>query len=478
MPVVLAVVLILAAFAAVLCVRAANVKPRRAVTPDSSPVEVDGAGAAERLAQLVRIPTVSDYDESKVDDAQFETFRETLRAMYPAVHETCAPVLCGKTGLLYHWKGKSADAPTVLMAHYDVVPVEADKWAHPPFCGEVFDGELWGRGTLDTKITLLGILEAAEALLKQGFVPERDVYFAFGGDEEVNGHGAKDVIAELRRRGVKPGMVLDEGGAVVDGVFPGVKEPIAVVGIGEKGMMNVRLRAASAGGHASHPERPSALGMVCRAAADCESHPFPAHLKKPAREMLATLAPHTPFGLRVVLANLWCFGPVLCAAAEKLGSELNAMLRTTAAFTMARGSKQINVLPAEAEVGVNLRLLNTETPDEAAAYLRRVIKNDRVTVDVEYAEPASPYASTDTEHWDKLASAAAGTWKGCLVSPYLMIACSDSRHYAGYCDDVYKFSAMHLTGEQRGLIHNHNERIPVSEIAKTVEFFTRFERML
>lgn len=223
------------------------------------------------------------------------------------------------------------------------------------------------------------------------------MYFAFGGDEEVNGHGAKDVIAELRRRGVKPGMVLDEGGAVVDGVFPGVKEPIAVVGIGEKGMMNVRLRAESAGGHASHPERPSALGMVCRAAADCESHPFPAHLTKPAREMLATLAPHTPFGLRVVLANLWCFGPVLCAAAEKLGSELNAMLRTTAAFTMARGSKQINVLPAEAEVGVNLRLLNTETPDEAAAYLRRVIKNDRVTVDVEYAEPASPYASTDTE---------------------------------------------------------------------------------
>ena len=129
-------------------------------------------------------------------------------------------------------------------------------------------------------------------------------------------------------------------------------------------------------------------------------------------------------------------------------------------------------------MGVNLRLLNTETPDEAAAYLRRVIKNDRVTVDVEYAEPASPYASTDTEHWDKLAAAAAGTWKGCLVSPYLMIACSDSRHYAGYCDDVYKFSAMHLTGEQRGLIHNHNERIPVSEIAKTVEFFTRFERML
>lgn len=478
MAVLLVIVFLIAAFAAVLCIRAAAVKPRRAVTPDDAPAEVDGAGAAERLAQLVRIPTVSDYDESRVDFARFEEFRAKLREFYPAVHAACEPCLCGKTGLLYHWKGKTADEPAVLMAHYDVVPVEADRWEHPPFCGEVFDGELWGRGTLDTKITLAGILEAAEALIASGHVPERDVYFAFAGDEEVNGHGAKDIIAELKRRGVRPGMVLDEGGAVVEGVFPGVKEPIAVVGIGEKGMMNVRLCAKSAGGHASHPERPSALGMACRAAARCEDHPFPAHLTKPAREMLLTLAPHVPFGLRVVLANLWCFGPVLRAAAEKLGSELNAMLRTTMAFTTARGSKQINVLPAEATVGINLRLLNTETPDEAAAYLRRVIRDDRVSVEVDHAEPASPYASTDTAHWDKLASAIAGTWKGCLVSPYLMIACSDSRHYAGYCEDVYKFSAMHLSTEQRGLIHNHNERIPVTEIAKTVEFFTRLERML
>lgn len=476
------ILLALAAFAAVLCARAAACKPADAGYGQRQEVTVDGDAAAEHLAQLVRIPTVSDYDESKVDDAQFQALRDTLARLYPKVHAACPPVLCGgegrKTGYLFHWKGRTDGAPAVLMAHYDVVPVEEQRWAHPPFCGQVFDGELWGRGTLDTKITLLGALEAAERLIGEGFVPQNDVYFAFAGDEEVAGHGAQDIIATLKAQGVKPGFVVDEGGAVVEGVFPGVKDPIAVVGIGEKGMMNVELTAASEGGHASHPTRPSAVGQVCAAVAKLEAKPMKAHITTPVREMLRTLAPHTPFGLRVVFANLWCFGGLLTALAEKLGGELNAMMRTTFAFTMLKGSKQNNVMPNEASAGINVRLVNTDSPDDVKAYMERAIQNPRVRVDVVHAQPASPYAATGGEHWNKLAKAAAHTWDGCIVSPYLMIACSDSRHYAGFCEDVYKFSAMHLTAEQRGLIHNDNERIPVTEIAKTVEFYLRLEQQL
>ncbi|MEG2596584.1 MAG: M20/M25/M40 family metallo-hydrolase [Ruthenibacterium sp.] len=469
---------LIAVFVAVLLLRAAQMKPVATNYAPRKEVDIDGAKMAEHLAQMVRIPTISNYDESAVDDAKFVEFRALLQTLYPQVHAVCKPILCGKTGLLFHLKGKNAAAPIVLMAHYDVVPVNAENWKHPPFSGEIFENELWGRGTIDTKITLLGTLEAAEKLLCEKFTPQNDVYFAFAGDEEVGGHGAKDIIAYFKQNNITPAMVLDEGGAVVEGVFPGVKEPIAVIGIGEKGMMNVEITAKSAGGHASHPIRPSAIGRMSKAVLACENHPFKAHLTLPIQKLFATVGPHAPFALRIVLANLWCFGGLLCTFSEKLGGEINAMMRTTMAFTMTKGSKQINVIPNEASAGLNMRLINTDTPDSVKQALTAHIADDKITVNVVHAQAASPYSSTEGAHWDALASAVANTWQGCLVSPYLMIACSDSRNYNGFCKDIYKFSAMALSGEQRGLIHNDNERIPVSEIAKTVAFYVRFLQSL
>lgn len=471
------------AFAAVLCIRAARAgvgpQPKASGTPAAS-VAIDAATAVDHLAQMVRIPTVSSYDEATVDAAQFAAFRQLLHTLYPGVYACCEDLSerCGEKSILLRWKGKSSEAPVVLMSHFDVVPVEEEKWQHPPFCGQVWDGALWGRGTLDTKITLLGILESAETLAGEGFVPQNDLYFAFGGDEEVNGHGATDIIAWLRKSGVKPAMVLDEGGAVVEGVFPGVKAPVAAVGIGEKGFMNVELTARREGGHASQPVLPSTLGLLSRAIVRCENRPFRAHLTTPLREMLRTLTPHMPFGLRLVTANLWCFGGLLCLLAPKLGSELNAMMRTTMAFTMAKGSKQINVLPAEATAGLNLRLINLDTPQSVEAHLQRCIGDDAVTVHTKLSQPASPYAATEGSGWQALSQAISATWPGCIVTPYLMFACSDSRHYAGLCDNVYKFSAMALTGAQRRLIHNHDERIPVADIPRAVEFFLRLMRTL
>lgn len=468
----------LAVLIAVVLIRAAMCKPTDQQKTAAQPVEVDRDAAVDHLAQLVRIPTVSNADVTKFDEQEFERFRTTLKTLYPHVHENCPPMRLDHTGMLFHWKGKNSEEPTVLMAHYDVVPVDEAGWKHAPFGGEIIDGELWGRGTIDTKITLVGVMEAAENLMKQGFVPEHDVYFSFAGDEEVSGNGAPAVVKYMKENGIRPAMVVDEGGAVVEGVFPGVKQPIAVVGIGEKGVMNVELTARAAGGHASTPTVPSTLGMLCRAVADCESHQFKAHLTEPVRQLLNNVGPHAPFALRILTANMWLFGPLLPLLAGKLGGELGAMMRTTMAFTMAKGSKQINVLPTEATAGINLRLVNADTPESAEARLRSVIHNDKVEVKTMYAQPASPYASSEGEHWNKLAKAVGDTWQGSIVSPYLMMACSDSRHFSEICKDVYKFSAMALTKEQRGYIHNNNERIPVSEIAKTVEFFTRLEKSL
>lgn len=364
------------------------------------------------------------------------------------------------------------------MAHYDVVPVEESRWRHPPFCGEVFDGELWGRGTLDTKITLMGILEAAERLIGEGFVPQNDVYFAFAGDEEVNGTGAPAAVQVLKERGVKPAMVVDEGGAVVEGVFPGVKRPMAVVGIGEKGLADLEITAKSEGGHASHPPLHSAVGVLSKAVVACEKHQFKAEITTPVREMLNTVGPYAPFGLRVVFANLWCFGGLITGVIHKLGGELNAMMRTTMAFTMARGSKQSNVMPNEATATVNLRLINSTTVEGAAEHLRRAINDPAVEVRVLHGSEASPYAQVDGEAWRTLAAAVGETWQEAIVTPYLMIACSDSRHFSEICRNVYKFSAMALSGEQRGLIHNDDERVELPTVAKTVEFFTRLIQKL
>ncbi|MEG2205192.1 MAG: M20/M25/M40 family metallo-hydrolase [Oscillospiraceae bacterium] len=464
-------------FVAVLCVRAAGLKPIEQSYEGQKAVELPQK-AREHLAALIRVPTVSNYDIAAMDEEKFSEFRNLLAVIYPTVHANAAPVRIGHTGMLFLWKGQSSAKPTVLMSHYDVVPANADRWQHEPFCGEVFDGELWGRGTLDTKITAMAIFEAAEALMKKGFVPKNDIYISLAGDEEVSGESTPSIVAYMKEKGIKPNMVLDEGGAIVEGIFPGVAKPIAVVGIGEKGMMNVQLKAKSAGGHASTPKLPSALGQLGKAMVSCEKHPFKAHITKPVTELFTTVGAHAPFALRIVFANLWCFGGILKLISPKLGGEVAAMMRTTMAFTMASGSKQINVLPNEASVGLNMRLINVDTPTLAEEHLNKVINNDNIKVEVTHRQPASPYSDTNGENWQALKKAISVTWPQTIVSPYLMIACSDSRHYSAICRDVYKFSAMELSKAQRDMIHNDNERIPLETIDKTVEFYLRFESEL
>ena len=464
-------------FVAVLLLRAAALKPKAVANMDVPTVLVPEK-AVEHLAEMIKIPTISNYDKALMDEDAFEAFRTLLAAMYPATHASLASVRIGHTGVLYRWRGKSDKNPTVLMSHYDVVPVNAERWQHAPFGAEIIDGELWGRGTLDTKITTLGIFESIESLLKGGSVPENDVYISLAGDEEVSGESTPAIVAYFKENGIAPAMVLDEGGAIVSGIFPGVAKPIAVVGIGEKGMMNVQLHCQSAGGHASTPKLPSALGQLGKAMTDCEKHPFKAQITKPVQELFTTVGAHAPFGLRIVFANLWCFGGLLKAISPKLGGEVAAMLRTTMAFTMAQGSAQINVLPKEATVGLNMRLLNTDTPENAAARLSQIINNPNVKVEVTHSQKASPYADTEGANWQRVANAIELTWPEAIVSPYLMIACSDSRHYSAICRDVYKFSAMQLSKEQRDMIHNDNERIPLATIGKTVEFYLRIVQTL
>jgi len=458
-----------AALAGVVTARTLAFKPKREARPAPDAAGVDGKKVAEDLAAMIRCRTVSNLDHEK--------FRALLRERFPLLHERCAPERVGRNGLLFTWKGRTSEAPSVLMAHYDVVPADEANWSRPPFEGLIEDGVLWGRGTLDTKCTLCCALEAAEQLLAEGFTPAHDLYFAFSGEEEIAGPSASDIVDELQRRGVEPAFVLDEGGAVVTGVFPGVDAPCALIGTSEKGQMQLFLDMKSEGGHASAPPRSTIAGRLARAVTRIEKRPAPFTLTPPAAEMFDTLGRRSIWPVRMVFANLWLFRPALDLATRLMGGELNALVRTTCAVTQMQGSPANNVLPPDASVGVNLRIMCGDSADKAEARIRRAVGDEAVSFRRgPWAEP-SPYSETEgSEGWARLKSAVERTWPDAIVSPYLMLAGSDSRHYGRISRNVYRFGPLELSKEERGTIHGNNERVPLAKVVKCAEFYLRLIR--
>ncbi len=468
---------LLALLLAVILIRTAMFRPKTAPVAESDPVTFDREAAVEALQALVQCRTVSYYDHALEDDGEFEKLIGLLPRLYPAVWETCQLTRLPDRGLLFLWQGKAHDAPSVMMAHYDVVPVEEENWEKPPFAGIIEDGVLWGRGTLDTKVTFNGVLSAANHLIREGFVPQQDVYFAFSGGEEVNGEGAVHIVRWFMEHQIQPALVVDEGGAVVENVFPGVKNPCGLIGIAEKGMMNLTFSVSSGGGHASAPKPHTPIGILAKACCSVENKPFPMRLSKPAAEMFDILGRHSTFLFRMIFANMWLFSGVIDLLGRKTGGEINALVRTTVAFTQASGSKAPNVIPPRAEMTANLRLSPADTVEGAAARIRKVVGDDSVTLTVGSHMEPSPVSETDCPAWDKVASAVAQTWPGCIVSPYLMVQCSDSRHYRDLSDHVYRFSAMALTSAERATIHGSNERIRLEAIGQAVEFYIRLMKL-
>ena len=464
-------------FMAVLVIRAAMFRPKEELKPAGDTVELDEEKIVQDMAELIRCKTISYNDEKLIDKEEFKRFQELLPKLYPKVHQTCTREFVGVNGLLYRWKGKTEEEPVVLMSHYDVVPAEESQWEKPAFEGIVEDGVLWGRGTLDTKGTLCGIMEAAEKLISEGFVPEHDIYFAFSGQEEINGPTCPAIVDLLEERGIKPALVLDEGGAVVENVFPGVKRECALIGIAEKGLTNIEFHAKSSGGHASMPPVHTIVGELAQAVVDVEKHPFPRQITKPVREMLDTLGRHSTFACKLLFANLWCLEPLFDKVCRASGGELNAMVRTTCAMTKMQGGKAFNVIPPSASVGMNLRLLGKDTVGSARQYLEDTIKNPNIEVTVFEGRNPSAESDTDCKEYLRLSQAVADTWTEAIVSPYLMMACSDSWHYCRITNHIYKFSAMKLSKEERGMIHGNNERVPVATLVKAVEFFVRLMKM-
>ena len=458
-------------------------KSRQLQVAPAADVSLDANAAAEHLAQAVRFQTVSYSDPAQIKTDEFTNLRSFLEQTYPRTHATLAHEVVAGYSLLYKWQGQDQSLkPILLMGHIDVVPVEPGtegQWSYPPFEGRIADGYVWGRGAMDDKAAVVGLLEAVEQLLREGYQPKRTVYLAFGHDEEIGGPNGATAIAELlHTRGVELEYVLDEGGVITDGIVKGISRPVAVLGTGEKGFVSVELTVEGTGGHSSVPPPQTSIGILSAAIGRLEAEQMPAALKGVAQEMFDRVGPEMNFLPRMALANLWLTRPLVVQqlTAQR---ETNALLRTTTAATIFEGGVKDNVLPSHARAVVNFRILPGDSVDSVLEHVRRTINDPRVQSaplkGTAMSEP-SPVASTDALGFRVIERTIRESFPAVVVAPSLVLGATDSRHYTKVCPNVYRFAPLWVRPGDIERVHGTNERLSVENFAQAVKFYRQLIR--
>jgi carboxypeptidase PM20D1 len=443
-------------------------------SPDVAAIEINENGAVERLSQAIRHRTVTGDTEASSGPEAFTAFQGFLAQAYPLFGKNLPVESLGGHSLLYTWPGRRPDLPPlILTAHQDVVPADdLTGWTHPPFDGVVADGAVWGRGTLDDKSSLVGLVEAAEALLARGFHPERTIYFAFGYNEEGGSgeNGADAIVRALESRGVRGATVLDEGGWIYEKI-PGVAKHVALIGVAEKGYVSLQLAVTGAGVHSSMPPHETAIGILSRAVDAVETHPMPARLDGASAALFDALAPEMSFGMKVLFTNKWITRPLIIRELAKQPAT-NATIRTTTAATLIRGGDKENVLAPSASAVINFRLLPGDSIDTVMAHVTSVVGDPRVSV-TPYrstgvtASPVSSVASTD---FLNLGRAIRATFPDALVAPYLTLGATDGRRYQPVAENIYRFVPVDQPGATE-LLHAPNEHIRIDVYIKAIRAY-------
>lgn len=476
-------VLVVLGLAGVLLFNTLRFRSAQLESKGSTPIAIDKDGAVQRFAKALTFKTISHQIPWEFRGAAFTEFHAYLAASYPEVHATLQREVVNDYSLMYTWPGSDATLkPVVLMAHMDVVPVDAGSaqlWTHDPFAGTVADGRVWGRGSLDNKSSVMAILEMAESLLRDGWKPKRTIYFCFGHDEELGGpKGAKAMAALLKERGVKAWFSLDEGSGIADGILPGIDGPVALIATCEKGYVSLKLEVEGKGGHSSKPPANTSLGLLCAAVTRLEENQFEPSIEGPIRQMLDIAGREMKFPLNLVMANMWLTEPLLIQQLAN-SDTTRAALRTTTAPTILNAGTKENVLPIKAEAVVNFRIYPGDTVEEVVAHAERVVNDERVKISIldehEALEP-SPVSDIDSDSYQMLAQSIRNVHPTFPVAPAMSIGGTDSKHFYEVAQNCYRFQPMVFKQSDFDTIHGTDESCSIEVYLNGIQLYAEIIR--
>ena len=473
---IVSIVFVVVALLAVLVFRAGTVFQDRQVDPAAgiTDISLDETGAIRRFSKALTFPTISYDDRDNFDAGAFTDFHLFLQSSYPLVDQHATRTVVNKHSLVYHLPGADSSLdPVLFMSHMDVVPIEEisrDQWTHPPFSGSFADGIIWGRGSVDDKIGVIALMEALELLLSENIRPQRSIYFAFGHDEEAGGKdGAARVAEHFAEKGIRFDYVMDEGGAVTEGMISGVERPVAIIGVSEKGYVNLVLSVETPGGHSSQPPAQSAVGILSRAIVRVEDNPFPASLD-PMALTFDAIGYYMPFSTRLALSNQWLLSKVI--KKQLLGDKDQAAgLRTTTAATMFSGSPKANILPTRATAVINFRIIPGETVESVKQRVIELIDDDRITVRDEYGHNPSAVSPIDSRGYELIASTIRGMDENILVAPYMVRGGTDASYFYDLSRHVYRFLMLRAKPETMKYVHGIDEHVAAEDYLQSIRFY-------
>lgn len=439
---------------------------------------IDEIRAIENLAESIKFQTISYQEKEKFPQEEFNYFIEWAAKTYPEFHQALTLEKLGHS-LLFKWKGSDVTlSPILFEGHYDVVPIipgTEDLWDEMPFSGTISNNRIWGRGALDDKSGVIGLMEAATYLIKNNFQPTRTVYFGFGHDEEIGGGGAALIIEKLREQGIQLHWSLGEGSFVNRGFFPGVDKLIAPINVAEKGIMNLLIVAKADGGHSSTPPSRTAVTLLAEALMKLEKEPLPGSLEGLSAVMFDEVSKHMPFSYRFLFANRWLFGGIIESQMSS-SPVINAMIRTTTAPTMLNGSIKSNVLPIEASALINFRLHPRDTIESVTDHVRRIVGSEDVEVRLLGGMEASGISSWNSPGFEIVATSLNKVYGDVISVPGLMIAASDTRHYSKIADNSFRFNPFSIVPEDMTGFHGTNESIDIDSFVAGIKTYVEIIR--
>jgi len=431
--------------------------------------------ASQLLAGAIKFKTISSKKTPFEYEREFLAFNSYLAEIFPKTHQTLIKETIGRHSLLYIWKGSETQhKPVLFISHSDVVPVDSlanDNWLYPPFSGQLAEGYIWGRGSMDNKLNAIAQFIAIERLISDGFQPKQTLLFAIGADEEIGGNdGARKIAEYLKKNKLTPQAILDEGGVISKNIVPAVSQPVALIGIAEKGYLTLILQANQPGGHASMPPHKTAIGILAAALHKLETNPFPTKMTQPIRQMFNFLGPEMGTINKAIFANLW-LSEYLVKRKLTSSPSTNASIQTTMAFTQFNGGVAENVLPSSVSATVNIRLLPGDTIGATIDKINTIISDPRIKTSTSSSNEASSVADITSSFFRTLHKTIRQTYPDTLVAPYLTIAATDSRHFKTPDNNIYRFSPLPVTKDDLKRIHGTNERISIADFNKVVKFY-------